>query len=248
MGKDYNLSEIAKEYATKNQCGLPLTPEQLLNSVVAYVNEEVKSVEKNDFPFTTIGNESVFTARLDSYENNIITSEYTSNINGKKFTMKQPFGARANGGLSVDVDEVGNTLEVGIDMTGSDNDYVLTSANGKPTWKQFKNNKKYYAHYMTWYIEDGMSGRVYCTLIADNPYNGGVSGYLQLLQINGFNDSTGLRLQATGYSRNKVAVGIRVRGDSSLSVEYFNPATNSIDRVDYSATAIGVDSRVISIN
>lgn len=134
--KTYNLSEIAKEYATRNQCGLPLTPEQLLNSVVVYVNEEVSDVASNSFPFTTEEKESVFNVTKLTYSDNTVTLEYTSDVNGKKFTMKQPFGARENGGLTCDVNESGTAMEVGIDMTGASENYVLTSVGGNPTWSK----------------------------------------------------------------------------------------------------------------
>lgn len=133
--KNYNLSEIAKEYATKNQCGLPLTSEQLLNSVVVYVNEEVNDLVSNFFPFTNDEKESVFNATKLSYSDSTVTTEYTSVVNGKKFTMKQPFGARENGGLTCGANESGTAMEVGIDMTGADENYVLTSVGGVPTWK-----------------------------------------------------------------------------------------------------------------
>lgn len=156
--KNYNLSEIAKEYATKNQCGLPLTPEQLLNSVVVYVNEEVTDLAINSFPFTTNEKESVFNATSVSYSDNTVTTEYTSDINGKKFTMKQPFGARENGGLTCDVNESGTAMEVGIDMTGAEEGYVLTSVNNTPTWEKYQKTNVY-RHLV--YVEGTSGNTVY---------------------------------------------------------------------------------------
>lgn len=245
--KTYNLSEIAKEYATKNQCGLPLTPEQLLNSVVVYVNGEVTDLESNSFPFTTNEKESVFNVTKLTYSDKTVTLEYTSDVNGKKFTIKQPFGARENGGLTCDANESGTAMEVGIDMTGADENFVLTSVNNTPTWKAL-GFKKYYAHNVTWSIDDGTGGRMYCTIISDEKYGQSKSYYIEWLHRNLFSEETGNRLQATGFSANRVITGVRAQGTNILSIENFNPATNSIERNEYNVNKLSTNTTVIPIN
>lgn len=153
--KNYNLSEIAKEYATKNQCGLPLTPEQLLNSVVVYVNEEVSDVV---------------------------------------------------------------------------------------------NSKKYYAHYVTWIINDAGGGRMYCTIISDKQYAGSASYYIEWLHTNLLSEETGHRLQATGFRGNKVVTGVRAQGTNALNIEYFNPAINNIERIEYNVNQLIAQAVVRPIN
>ena len=245
--KNYNLSEIAKEYATKNQCGLPLTPEQLLNSVVVYVNEEVSDVASNSFPFTTEEKESVFNVTKLTYSDNTVTTEYTSDVNGKKFTMKQPFGARENGGLTCDVNESGTKLEVGIDMTGADENYVLTSMNNTPTWKAL-GFKKYYAHNVMWDINDGIGGRMYCTIISDKQYAGSASYYIEWLHQNLFSEETGQRLQATGFNGARVITGVRAQGTNALNIEYYIPSTHNIDRVEINVNQLVVRAVIRPIN
>lgn len=235
MGKDYNLSQIAKEYATKNECGLPLTPEQLLNSVVVYVNGEIDNIDANEFPFTGAGVESVFSAKVVSYENKTVTLEYTSSVNGKKFTMEQPFGARSNGGLSADVGEDGSAIEIGVDMTGAEDNFVLTSINGIPQWKQ---PSKSYLHILSLDIKNNANetGKLYFTLISPvkETFTNLSDIVLQLYQLN-CRYTNNIRYVANGYIGADSITGVRANQNvDGISIERLGatPQSENIIIVD----------------